>query len=178
VANLVAALAAFTGTLSLSLRMDTLGFAAAAISSTTAVGSAVTLPLPLLIGWLSDRLGRKRFLVLCFLSSAGGLVLLAMSSALWHFWLVMVLVTVSSTIRYSVGPALANDLIPRRSLGRGLGLFGATNWMGAIVGFTATGQAVQRLGLTPTLVGAAVLPLVAIGLLLFVQPPAPALTRR
>ena len=47
-----------------SLAMSELGFEAAAISSTVAVTGAVVLPLPPPLGWLSDRLGRKRFLAL------------------------------------------------------------------------------------------------------------------
>jgi MFS family permease len=168
-ANLVAAMAGFMGILGRSLSMDTLGFSASAISSTLAVSSAVTLPLPMLIGWLSDRLGRKRFLVLCYLISAVGLVLLSLSSALWHFWIAVTLTNLAGNLRLAIGPALTNDLIPRKSLGRGLGLFGATNWVGAIVGFTATGHAAQRLGLTPTLVGGAALPLIAVLLLVRVR---------
>jgi MFS family permease len=85
-ANLVVAVANFVGILGRSLSMDALGFAAAAISIVGAISSAIALPLPPLIGQLSDRLGRKRFLILCYLVSAVGLVTLALSSSLWHFW--------------------------------------------------------------------------------------------
>src|SRR5207248_461006 len=49
------------------LVMDKSGFDSAAISSVITVGGAVGIPIPLLIGWLSDRLGRYRFLVLSYL---------------------------------------------------------------------------------------------------------------
>jgi MFS family permease len=104
-------------------------------------------------------------LLLSYLISAAGLVLLSFSSALWHFWVAVALTGLSFSIGSTVGQALANDLIPRESLGRGLGLFGATSWMGAIVGFAGTGQAVQHLGLTPTLIAGATLPLISILLL-------------
>ncbi len=164
-ASLLASSASFVGILSSSLRMNALGFAATAISSTVAVSSALTLPLPLLIGRLSDQFGRKRFLLLCYLVTAASLVLLSLSSAVWHFWVAVSLRALSFAIVNAVGPALANDLVPRESLGRGLGLYGATSWIGAIIGFAGTGHAVQRLGLTPTLIAGAALPLISIFLL-------------
>jgi MFS family permease len=164
-ASLVIAIAGFVGMMGRSMSMDALGYPASAISSTMALSSALTLPLPLLIGWLSDRLGRKRFLVASYLVAAVGLTVLSRSSALWHFAVAVVLTGLSGSIRGVVGAALADDLIPRESLGRGLGIFSSTGWVGAIVGFAGTGQAVQHLGLTATLVGGAALPLIALLLL-------------
>jgi MFS family permease len=164
-ASLVIAIAGFVGMMGRSMRMSALGYPATAISSTMALSSALTLPLPLLIGWLSDRLGRKRFLILGYLVAAVGLTILSRSSSLWHFAVAVTLSGLSGSIRGVVGAALADDLIPRESLGRGLGLFGCTGWVGAIIGFAGTGQAVQHLGLTPTLVGGAALPLIALLLL-------------
>ena len=168
-ASLVASVASFAGGLGRSLSMNALGFAAAAISSTGAVSSALTLPVPLLIGRLSDRLGRKRFLFLCYLVSTASLVLLSLSSSLWHFWMAVALGALSNVISRAVGPALANDLVPRQSLGRGLGLYDATNWIGAVVGFASTGHAVQRLGLTTALLAGSALPLVSILLLVLIR---------
>jgi MFS family permease len=168
--TLVAAAGGFVGTFCQSLSMDALGFSATAVSSTLAVRSALTLPLPLLVGWLSDRRRgaqrrRKPFLVLSCLVSTVGLVLLSQSSALWHFWLAVALTGVGGSLRISVGSALANDLLPRESLGRGLGLFTAMTWIGGIIGFSASGHALEHLGLVPTLIGSAVLPLLSIVLL-------------
>jgi MFS family permease len=169
-ASLVIAISGFVGMMGRSMSMSAQGYPATAISSTMALSSALTLPLPLLIGWLSDRgqcahQSRKRFLIAAYLVAAVGLAILSRSSALWHFAVAVILSGLSGSIRGVVGAALANDLIPRESLGRGLGLFGSTGWVGAIVGFAGTGQAVQHLGLAPTLIGGAVLPLVALLLL-------------
>jgi MFS family permease len=173
--TLLAAAAGFVGTFCQSLSMDALGFTATAVSSTLAVSSALTLPLPLLVGWLSDRCrhvhrGRKGFLVLGYLVSTIGLMLLSQSSALWHFWLAVALTGVSSGLRTAVSSALANDLLPRESLGRGLALLTTMTWIGGIIGFSASGHLIERLGLTPALIGSAVLPLLSIGLLVPVRP--------
>ena len=55
------------------------------------------------------------------------------------------------------------------SLGRGLSLFSTTTWVGGIFGYTAAGQAIQRLGTTSTFVLGAFLPLLALLLLMPVR---------
>jgi len=84
-ASLAVSIANFVSILGRSLVMKDLGFSAAAISSTGAVGGAVALPLGLLSGVVSDRLGRKGLLALGFLASALGLGLLGFAASLWHF---------------------------------------------------------------------------------------------
>ena len=66
----------------------------------------------------------------------------------------------------AVESALVTDLVPRASLGRGLSLFGATTYVGGIIGYAVTGQAIEHLGTTATFLGGAFLPLIAILLLI------------
>jgi MFS family permease len=146
--------------------MNDLGFAAPAISSTAAVGGAITMPPSPLSGWLSDRVGRKRLLVLCYLAAVGGLLLLAGAASLWHFWAVASLCYAMSSVSAAVGPALVTDLVSRESLGRAISLFTATTWIGGIVGYAVTGHAVQGLGMVTTLLIGAFLALIATALLI------------
>jgi MFS family permease len=164
-AAVLAMIGNFVSVLGRSLAMDGLGFSAAAISSTGAAGGAVSLPLPLVVGWLSDRLGRRRFLVAAYLAGAVGLVLLARSAALWHFWVAVSLMYVQNALNSAVGSAFVADLVPAPRLGRGLALFTATTWIGGVVGFAATGYAVQGAGLATTLLAAAALPAAGAALL-------------
>ena len=163
-ASLGTAAASFVFFLGRSFVMADLGFDAAALSSAGAIGGALTLPVPWLVGWLSDRLGRKRFLALSFLAATAGLLALCASTALWHFWTASMLFTLSF-VGAPVGSALVTDLVPREALGRGLAVYNATTWLGGIAGCALTGCASQGLGTTPTLLAGACLPLIAVALL-------------
>jgi MFS family permease len=170
-AALIAMVGNFVSVFGRSLAMDELGLAATAISSTGAVGGAVTLPIPLLAGWLSDRLGRRWFLVLAYLAGVVGLLFLARSTALWHFWLAVSLMYVQNAVNGAVGSAFVTDLVPQQTLGQGLSLFTATTWIGGVAGFALTGYAVQWLGMAETFAAAALLPAVAAALLVAIARP-------
>jgi MFS family permease len=169
VASLAASVVTFVFMMGRSLAMNDLGLAAAAISSAAAIGGAATLPLPPLVGWLSDRAGRRRFLALGYLAGTVGLLCLAVSVSLWHFWVVSFLVSIVMPVNMGVGSALTTDLVPRESVGRGISLFSATNWVGGVIGYAGAGYAIQHVGLTATFVIGASLPLMAIVLLILIR---------
>ena len=162
-ANTLAWMARYTGRLGTSLAMAELRFLAAAVSSTEAVGGAVSVTLLPLIGWLSDRVNRRRLLASCFLVSAVGLAVLAMSVVYWHFLLASAFVAFVLFSSNAIGPALVADVIPSGSLGKGMSLFMVTPSIGGIVALTATGYTVEHLGITFTFVlGAGLLVLATI----------------
>jgi MFS family permease len=162
--SLAATFAGYVFIMGRSLVMNDLGFGAASISTTSAISELPILPLPLLLGWLSDRVGRKQFLVLGCLTATAGLLGLTASVSLWHFWAISILITISF-ITGAVGTALVADLVPPAALGRGLSLFGATSWIAGILGCAGAGCAVQHFGPVSTSVVGALFPLLAIGLL-------------
>lgn len=164
-ANVIASIAMFVSNLGRPLGMNTLQFDATAISSVIAVGSAITLPVPALIGWLSDRIGRKGLIAACYLVGALGMAMLMVSTSLWHFWLSSVLISFIS-VSNGLTSALVADVIPRRSLGLGLSLLNTGGFLAGIIGFSGTGYVIQGLGLPTTFMLGATLPLIAIVLLL------------
>jgi MFS family permease len=150
VASIVAFIASGVYGLGSALLMNNLGFDASAISSTLAASGLVTLPFPLVLGWLSDRIGRKSLLIVCYIASVASLITLAGASVLWHFWVSSALQAVL-TASLGIGAALVTDLVSRNALGSGLSLFSATNWIGLIIGSALTGAAMQGMGPIATL---------------------------
>jgi len=155
-----------------SLIMDGHKFDATAISGSGAIGSIISLPFPVFIGWLSDRLGRKPLIMICYLASLIGLAVLASASDLWHFWVAMALQSIIGA-GVAVGSALITDLVPRDSLATPLSWYGATQFIGYVVGFGAMGTVINWVGLTTSLMIGIVLCLFALFLLVVVPRPAP-----
>jgi len=149
-ASLLSSLVNFMAIFVRSLAMYEQGYSATAISSTVAVAGLLSLPIALLIGSLSDRLGRKVLLILFNLGTAAGIWLLIVSTTLWHFWLAVSLSFVASTVITSLGSALVTDLVAPERLGRGMARFNVTQWVGGVLGFGLTGYAVQTLGMGVT----------------------------
>jgi len=126
-------------------------------------------------GWLSDRLQCRKTLIfvgglvgmpaLWLMGQVGDIWMLAVVSAAWYFWVTSFLVTISF-ITGAIGNALVTDLVPQQALGRALSLFGTPSWIAGILGCAGAGYALQRLGLALTFGAAALLPLVAITLLI------------
>jgi MFS family permease len=164
-ASIVAHLANSQMILIKSLIMDRLEYDSTAISGTGAIGALIVLPIPLLAGWLSDRLGRKPFLMLCYFGTAIGLAIMIIAVDVWHFWVVSALQNVIGA-SLAVGLALVADIFPRNALGTPLSLFNATPWIGFVIGFSGSGAAINAFQVTPTLMIGVVLALVAVVLLM------------
>ncbi len=145
-ASTVLSVAGFFIVLIRSFEMSDQGFGPLEISSTGAVGGLISMPLPLLMGWLSDRIDRRPLLAVGYLSALAALILLPASSVLWQFWLVFILQGIAVGSNSSIGSAWVTDLVPRELLGKGLAFFGATVWVGGVVGFAVAGSLVQHLG--------------------------------
>jgi UMF1 family MFS transporter len=168
IATILSSITGFFAMLIRSLVMSDLNFNPLEISSTGAVGGLIAMPFPLLMGWLSDRLGRKILLSAGFLIAFASMILLAFSSVLWNFWLVFIGMAIAGGCT-GIGNAFVTDLVPQQSLGKGLAIYGSAAWIGGIIGFTVAGYLLQYLGLVPTFIIGSVLPLVAVGLLIPIQ---------
>lgn len=157
-ASALAYVSHFMGGLGRPLAMVQLGFDSTAISSTGAIAGAVNLPLPFLIGWLSDRVGRRPLLVLCYLAGAAGVGSVLVASSLWHFWASQVFSAVLG-VSLSVGPALMADMVPEEARSASLARFAATPWLGGVVGYAGAGAVIEAAGLAAALSIGLLLPL-------------------
>ncbi|OHD72564.1 MAG: hypothetical protein A2177_04415 [Spirochaetes bacterium RBG_13_68_11] len=178
---LVALFVAFTangaGQLGRSLLMNAREFSAASITSTSVVGALVTLPAPFVLGWLSDRVGRRPILIACTACGAGSLVLLIASRALWHFWIVGMLLALLG-VSVSIGPAFIADLVPPARVSAAMSLLQASYFLGSVAGMSALVPVARAIGMPWTLAAAAAVTACGIVLLLFVRRPAAAVTPR
>jgi MFS family permease len=167
-ANLIAFGASFMAVLGRPLLMDELHFDTAAISDVVAIGGALSLPLPLMFGWLSDRMNRYWLIIICFLANAIGLFMLAGSLSLWHFGLSAILLS-GTGVSLGIGPALVTDFVPPENLGRALSWYNFSPSVGGILSFALAGYAFQGFGMDTTFIGGAFITLIAAGLVIWVQ---------
>jgi MFS family permease len=140
---LLSATATYLSRLGMSLSMQALNFSPGAVASTATVGGLITIPVTLLIGTLSDRLGRKGFLMLGYVLAAGGALTLSAATQLWHFWLASVLLFVAMCVNGSV------VLLAPTALSRGLPWLNTMSRVGGMVGFASAGYLMDTLGATP-----------------------------
>jgi MFS family permease len=173
-ANFFARLGPTASDLGRPLVMLHLNMNAVDVSSAIAFSSAVTLPLPLILGWLSDRVGRKRLLIVFYGLAAVGILLLRSASLPWHFWLSAALV---NTINSSggVGQAYIADLSDASSIGRSLSLFTSSQFIASMIGLGGAGYVMQGIGIENTLLLGVSSLVIAILILLWMRPGAPRL---
>jgi MFS family permease len=146
-----------------SLTMKELGYSAGAISGANVIGGLVTIPIVLWFGKLSDRLGRKMFLLSGYLLAAlGGLTLVIGGNALWHYWLVAAVTLISRSISASLASALATDVLPTAALGRRLPWVSAVTWIAGIIGFAGSGVVIDLMGTASLFAIAAAMSLAAL----------------
>lgn len=177
IASIVGQAANIVLNLARPLLMAGLRFEPTAITTAAAVGSLVTLPLPLVVGRLSDRLGRKPLLLLCFLGPPTGLLVLTVAQRAPHFWAASILGSVLG-LSGVVASALAADLFPAGALDTALSLLGATTWVGVVIGLSVGGAAIEALGIRPVLLLGVLGSLLALGLVALIADPRPGESRR
>lgn len=143
------------------LLMDELGFDASAITGATAIGGMFALPLPLIIGWLSDKLGRNRLLIISFLALHFGVLLIVPATHLWHFWISAILLRAISASQ-TVGLAWVNDLATPETLATATARFSAGSSIANVIAFSVMGFIIEMLGFRMTIFVGAMLPLISI----------------
>lgn len=143
---LLASMTVSVGRMGLSMTMKDQFFSASDVSTANAFGGLFTIPVTLMIGALSDRLGRKRFLFMGYVLAMGSTMLLIAAHELWQFWLVASLVLAARSVITAMSPAYATDLLSRKSLGKALPLVGTMNWVSGVAGFAGSGYVIDTFG--------------------------------
>jgi DHA1 family multidrug resistance protein-like MFS transporter len=149
------------GRLGLSMTMKNQQFSPGDVSTANAFGGLITIPIMLLIGVLSDRLGRKHFLLTGYIVAMVGTLALIGAQTLWQFWIVSSLILASRSVITSMSPAYATDLLSRRALGKALPLIGTMNWVSGVIGFAGSGFVLDTFGPTSLYSAAAIAAVIA-----------------
>lgn len=149
--------------LGVPLSMRALSFSASAVASTATISGLVTIPVVYSVGALSDRLGRRRFLIATYVLAAVGALSLAFATHLWHFWLAATLILVAHTVSASVGTAMAADILSPDKLGRGLALFTSAGWFTGVIMFAVAGRLMEMVGSAALFLAVAFLAVLAAG---------------
>ena len=143
---LLSAMSISVNRLGLSLSMKELHYSASAITGANVIGGLVTIPVVLWFGKLSDRLGRKLFLLSGYLLAALGGLTLLLAGHLWHFWLVAATTLIARSISASLASAMATDILPPAAIGRSLPWVSAVSWIAGVIGFAASGIVIDLVG--------------------------------
>ena len=145
------------GRLGTSLSMHALAFSPSEVASTATVSGLVAIPVVIWIGSLSDRLDRRRLLVLSYALIAAGVSTLIVATQLWHFWLSATLLLIARCASGSIGAALVTDMLAPANLLRGLSLLNTSGWAAGVLTYATSGFLVSSLGTSPVYVGAGLL---------------------
>lgn len=88
------------------------------------------------------------------------MLILAISTSLWHFWITASLSYVLFDVNRGIGSAFVSDLVSEKFLQKGIAIFNVMPWIAVIFGYALTGYAVQTFGITPTFIAGAFLPFI------------------
>jgi MFS family permease len=125
--------------------MDQRGLGAAAVASTVAVGGAVSMPVTLLLAWLSDRMSRRLLLAGSYVLAMAGLAILAPASALWQFLILSSIISITNSAAF-LANALIADVTAKERLGVSVSLLGSAQQIARTISGSVTGVAIASFG--------------------------------
>jgi len=144
--TLMAAVAISSGRLGTSLSMQALNFSAENVASTAIVSGLFTIPVVLLIGALTDRWGHGPFMLLGYMTTAAGALILSMAVELWHFWLASTLLMIAFGVNLSIASAFVAQNLSAKAQKRGLPLINTMDSVAGIVAFAGAGFVIDAFG--------------------------------
>ena len=112
---------------SLSATQDTINW----VLTSYIVASAIALPIS---GWMADRVGRKRLLVISVIGFTAASVLCAMATSLAEMVVFRAVQGVSGAFLVPLAQATLFDINPREKHGQAMALFGGGIMIGPILG--------------------------------------------
>ena len=114
------------------------------------------------VGMLSDRLGRRQFLVAGLILSAAAPLLYPLAHDIPALYLVGILLGLGGALFVPTALAVITDLSREGEHGKAMGWYTASSQLGLMTGPVAGGYAVQQFGFTAAFYGCSALPLIAL----------------
>ncbi|MCJ7489196.1 MAG: MFS transporter [Thermoplasmata archaeon] len=120
--------------------------------SHTEVGIAMSLGMVTMaigtipFGVMSDKYGRKRFIIMGGAIMAGGLIPMAFVSEVWQVYALVAFSEFGAAVSNPSVGAMLGDVIDRKERGRVMGAYQTFQGVGNIVGFSALGLMYERIG--------------------------------
>lgn len=142
-------------TTSLGISISDTGFIVSLYSYALAIG---IIP----VGMLSDRLGRRQFLVAGLIISAGAPFLYPLAKDVGSLYLVGILLGLGGALFMPTALATIADLSRQGEHGKAMGWYTASSQLGLMTGPLAGGYIVQHFGFTAAFYGCSALPLIAL----------------
>jgi DHA1 family multidrug resistance protein-like MFS transporter len=96
-------------------------------------------------GMMSDKYGRKPFIIIGGTLMAGGLVAMAFATEIWHVYLFVVVSEFGAAVSNPSVGAMLGDVIDKRERGRVMGAYQMVQGVGNIAGFSALGVMYERI---------------------------------
>jgi len=168
---LLASMTVSVGRMGLSMTMKDQLFSASDVSTANAFGGLLTIPVTLMIGTYSDKLGRKSFLIMGYIFAMGCTLLLTTARELWQFWLAASMVLAARSVITAMSPAYATDIVSQGSVGKALPLVGTMNSVSGVIGFAGSGYVIDQFG-TGSLYGGSTILAILAGIMVMFLPAA------
>jgi MFS family permease len=152
---------------------ETFGLSKVWIGRVIGLASLLEIPALIILGWASDRWGRKPILVIAFIMGGVRWSLIGVAPSLG--WVVAAqFLWGLGFAGYTVGVALITDLVKPAARGSAMGMLQLSWAVGSIIGPPLGGYFAQNVGLPVVFrIGGGFAMLGGIGLLVLLRPPAP-----
>jgi MFS family permease len=148
--------------LSVSLYMKENEYSNSQISFAVVWGLLFSLPVTYLIGKLSDKKSRKKYIFMTFLSGTIAILLLLKPISLIVFIIIVFFKSIMSHSRNAVSYAFVIDFTAPKNLGKVISYLGSTTWIGGALSYIFVGNILQHFGYLATIIIGAVLSIIAL----------------
>jgi len=118
---------------------DELGMSLTEIGIAMSLGMATMVIGTIPFGIMSDKYGRKRFIILGGVLMASGLMAMAYVSEMWHVYILVIISEFGAAASNPSVGAMLGDVMNQKERGRVMGAYQTVQGIGNIVGFSALG---------------------------------------